>query len=329
MIITKQSSNFNLYHALDIIFFADYNSIMMKCNICPRNCNIDRSIHKGYCKSEENIHVSKVMLHKWEEPCISGPCECINDNIGSGTIFFSGCNLRCIYCQNYDISQLKSGKKISIETLVSIFKQLENKGAYNINLVTPTHYTEQIIKALKIYKPSIPVIWNSSGYEKVETLKKLEGLIDIYLMDFKYFDETIAKELSLAPNYPSNAKSCLLECKRQIPNNIFDKNGLMKKGIIVRHLCLPTYTDDSKNIVNWINENLGNKTILSIMSQYVPMHKALSHPKINRKLKPIEYKIVVSHLQKLGFSNAYIQDFDSQSTDFTPNFQEDCDDYDY
>ena len=293
------------------------------CTLCPRNCNIDRTQSMGFCGQKNQVFVSKVMLHKFEEPCICGFSECAEENSGSGAIFFSGCNLRCIYCQNHDISQKQSGKMVSVQTLVNIFKQLENAGALNINLVTPTHYTEQIIEALKIYTPSSPVIWNSSGYEKAETLQKLDGLVDIFLMDFKYFDSNLAKELSNAKDYPKNAKECLKTIKSMIPNNIFDQNGIMQKGIIVRHLVLPEMTNDSKNILDWIKENLGADTIVSLMSQYVPMHKAVGHPKIGRKLKPIEYKTVVAHAKKLGFDNAYIQDLSSSDTTYTPNFSQD------
>lgn len=299
------------------------------CKICPRNCNIDRNKNFGYCKSPSTIRISKVMIHKYEEPCLVGFNECVNDNAGSGAIFFSGCNLRCIYCQNYSISQIEHGKEITIQTLISIMKQLEQKGVLNINLVTPTHYTNEIIEALKIYKPSIPIIWNSSGYELPETIEKLKGLIDIFLVDFKYFDENLALEFSAAKNYPLFVKNVLLTCKKLQPENTFDTNGHMKSGLIVRHLCLPNCTKDSKKIIDWISENLGNNTILSLMSQYVPMYKAINNNKINRKLKPLEYKILVSYLNSKGFKNAYIQDFDSQSTDFTPDFEDKNNDFIY
>ena len=260
------------------------------------------------------------MLHKFEEPCISGNNEYVENNPGSGAIFFCGCNLRCIYCQNHDISQAKSGKPVTINGLVDIFKQLENAGALNINLVTPTHYTKQIVEALKIYKPSIPIVWNSSGYENTEAMNELSGLVDIFLMDFKYFDNDIANKLSTAPNYPDIAKNAILKARQLIPNDEINEIGYMKKGLIVRHLVLPNMTQDSKNILEWIQKNLGQKTIVSLMSQYVPMHKAINHPQIGRKLKPIEYKTVVSYAQKLGFSNAYVQELSSSDTIYTPDF---------
>ena len=300
-----------------------------KCKVCPRNCNIDRNTSLGYCKTPNNLRVSKVMVHKYEEPCLVGFNDCIEENPGSGAIFFSGCNLRCIYCQNYNISQINHGKEISIGTLVSIFKQLEDKGVLNINLVTPTHYLNQIIEALKIYKPKVPIVWNSSGYEKPENIEKLKGLVDIFLVDFKYYDNNIAYELSNAKNYPEIVKSVLITCKKLCPTNKFDTNGHMTNGIIVRHLVLPNCTEDSKNIINWISDNLGSDTIFSLMSQYVPMHMALKNSKINRKIKPLEYKLLISHLNSKGFKNAYIQDFDSQSSEFTPDFNKTNSDFIY
>lgn len=301
----------------------------LKCNICPRNCNKNRTTELGFCNSYNNIRISKVMIHKFEEPCLVGFNNIVTKNPGSGAIFFSGCNLKCIYCQNYNISQIEHGKEITISTLVSLFKQLEKKGVLNINLVTPTHFTNQIIEALKIYKPNIPIVWNSSGYEKPETIQKLKNYIDIFLVDFKYFNDNLAFEFSRAKNYPENAKNVLLECKKICPVDEFDANGHIKKGIIVRHLCLPNCTNDSKQIIDWIANNLGRQTILSLMSQYVPMYKALENNKINRKLKPIEYKILVNYLKEKGFNNAYIQDFDSQNKDYTPDFEESNTDFEY
>lgn len=298
-----------------------------KCNICPRNCNVERSLQNGFCLSNDNIRVSKVMIHKFEEPCLVGFSDCIENNPGSGAIFFSGCNLKCIYCQNYDISQIEHGKEISKETLISIFKQLESKGVLNINLVTPTHFTNQIIEALTEYKPKVPIVWNSSGFEKPETIERLKGLVDIFLVDFKYFSPDLALELSNAKQYPDYVKKVLLTCKKICPFDEFDSNGHMIKGLIIRHLCLPNCTEDSKNIINWIYDNLGNDTYLSLMSQYVPMYKALKNNKINRKLKPIEYKILVNHLISKNFNNVFLQDFDSQNTSYTPNFNSNDNDF--
>lgn len=291
------------------------------CNICPRNCNIDRSKQIGFCKAHDKPIISKVMLHYFEEPPISG-------GNGSGAIFFSSCTLKCVYCQNYEISTECQGKEISITALVSLFKQLENAGANNINLVTPTHFTEQIIEALKIYKPKIPIVWNTSGYEKAETIQKLAGFVDIFLTDFKYFSSDLSAKLSLAPNYFETCSKATLEMRKIQPKDVFE-NGLMKKGIIIRHLCLPNQTKDSEKIIDWIYENLGNETYLSLMSQYVPMGNAKSFPEINRKIKPIEYKILINRLNKLGFKNVFLQDYTSASEEFTPDFQDKKQDFIY
>ena len=292
------------------------------CNICPRECSVQRRTQRGYCGKTNKIYISKVMLHKFEEPCISGTL-CPEENTrGSGAIFFSGCNLKCIYCQNYSISQMEHGKAISTNKLIEIFKKLESAGAYNINLVTPTHYTAQIIKALKKYKPSIPVVWNSSGYEKAETIKKLAGLVDIFLIDFKYMDNDLSLELSNAPSYSKFAKETILEAKKLAPKDIFDNNGIMQKGLIIRHLCLPNCTNDSKKIIDWIKDNLGTDQIISLMSQYVPCFKATNNKKIGRPLKPVEYKILVNYLIKNGFENAFTQELSSGDTCYTPNFDE-------
>lgn len=282
------------------------------CSICPRNCNINRSKTVGFCKAGLNPKVSKVMLHYFEEPPIS-------DKNGSGAIFFSSCTLKCVYCQNFEISTECEGKEISIETLVSLFKQLENAGSNNINLVTPTHFTNQIIEALKIYKPKIPIVWNTSGYEKPETIKLLKDYVDIYLTDFKYFSSELSAKFSLAPNYFDVCSKATLEMRKNQPKDVFE-NGLMKKGIIIRHLCLPGQTKDSEKIIDWINNNLGNETYLSLMSQYVPMGNAKNHPEINRKIKPLEYKILINKLNNLGFKNVFLQDYSSASTEFTPDF---------
>ena len=288
------------------------------CNICPRKCNIDRAKSVGFCKATNNPRISKVMQHYFEEPPISGTD--INQG-GSGTVFFSSCTLKCIYCQNYEISSSCEGKEITIQTLANIFKQLEEAGANNINLVTPTHYTYQIIEALKIYKPKIPIVWNTSGYEKEETIALLKDYVDIYLTDFKYFSSDLSKSLSLAPDYFENCAKATLQMRKNQPLDVFE-NGLMKKGIIIRHLVLPNNTNDSQNIIDWIYENLGNKTYLSLMSQYVPVAKALDIPDLNRKVNPLEYKILVKKLEKLGFKNVFLQDFNSASSEFTPNFRQ-------
>ena len=283
------------------------------CKVCPRNCQVDRNLNAGFCGATNNLKVSKVMLHHWEEPIISG-------TNGSGAIFFSHCNLKCIFCQNYEISSNGAGKEISIDNLISIFKQLEKAGAHNINLVSPTQYSNQIIEALKIYKPTIPVVWNSNGYESIETLKKLKGLVDIYLCDFKYFDNSLATEFSNAPNYLETCSNALQEMISQQPQNIIE-NNLLKNGIIIRHLVLPNYSNDSIKILDHIKENFGTKIIISLMSQYLPCFKAINHKTLGRKLKPIEYKRVLTAFESLGFTNGFCQELTSASSDFIPDFK--------
>lgn len=295
------------------------------CNICPRNCNIDRNKSLGFCKATNNPKISKVMLHYFEEPPISGVGENAN---GSGTIFFSSCTLKCIYCQNYEISTSCDGKEITIEVLSDLFKQLERAGANNINLVTPTHYTKQIIEALDIYKPNIPIVWNTSGYEKPETIEMLKDYVDIYLTDIKYVSPELSGKYSFAKNYFENCSKSILKMRENQPEDVFE-NGLMKKGIIIRHLVLPSSTDDSKAVINWIYDNLGPNTYLSLMSQYVPMANAKQYSEINRKIKPIEYKVLVNHLEKLDFKNVFLQDYSSATTDYTPNFSENKTNFQY
>lgn len=295
------------------------------CDICPRNCKVDRSKNQGFCKSGETVKIAKVMKHYFEEPPIS--CCDINDG-GSGAIFFSGCNLKCVYCQNEEISHEGVGKEITIQKLAEIFKKLEQLGANNINLVTPTHYTEQILAALEIYRPSIPIIWNTSGYEKPEVIERLAGSVDIFLTDFKYFEPETAKRLSGAENYPDFCKRSTIKMREVKPKDII-QNGIMKSGIIIRHLILPNHSGDSIKIMDWINENLGKDTIVSLMAQYVPTEKAQKIPEISRKIKPIEYKIVEKHLLKLGFKNVFVQELDSADLSFTPDFLKHDDILDY
>lgn len=286
----------------------------MKCNLCPRNCGIDRMKTVGFCSTPQDIYVAKIMLHYWEEPIISGPQNCS----GSGAIFFAGCNLKCVYCQNYDITNCCVGRKLSTQGLVDEIKKLESMGATNINLVTPTHYTDKIIEALTLYKPKIPVVWNSSGYEKSEQIEKLKDLIDIYLVDLKYMDKNLAREFSNALDYPQVATQTILQMKKNQPKDIIE-NGLMKKGVIVRHLVLPNCVENSFACLDWIKNNLSNP-IISVMSQYTPCYKALNNTKINRKLHKIEYKRVLAYIDKLKFDNGYVQEMDSASTCYTPDF---------
>ena len=281
----------------------------MKCELCPRKCGIDRKTQVGFCCAK-TLKVARVMKHFWEEPIISG-------TNGSGAIFFSHCSLKCIYCQNKEISQDGKGEEITVNNLVEIFKELEKTGVHNINLVTPTHYTDEIISALKIYRPRVPIVWNTSGYEEVSTIKKLKSYVDIFLTDIKYFSSDISSKLSYAKDYFEKASKAVLQMRDNIPEDIIE-NGVMKKGLIIRHLVIPSFSADSLKIVEWINNNLGNKTYISLMSQYLPLND--SPAPINRKIKPIEYKIVMNKLLKLGFNNTFIQDMDSANEKFIPKF---------
>lgn len=283
----------------------------MLCNGCPRGCNVDRDKSVGVCGVPFAPKVAKAYLHKWEEPCISG------EN-GSGTIFFSGCNLKCVYCQNYDISSEAKGKIITVERLSQIFRELEEKGATNINLVSPSHYVDAIISALDIYKPDIPIVYNCNGYDSIETLERLKDYVDIFLIDFKYIDENIALEYSRAKDYPNIAKANILKARQLQPKEVFE-GEVLKKGVIIRHLILPNHIDNSIKILEWIKENVDNPFI-SLMGQYMPMYKASEYPKINRKLKSIEYKIVEKKMLDLGLVNGYTQELTSADEGYTPAF---------
>lgn len=285
----------------------------MFCNLCPRQCNIDRNKFAGFCGVTNNVKIARASLHFWEEPIISGKS-------GSGTIFFSGCNLKCVYCQNYDISHKGFGKEITIERLAQIFKELEEKGANNINLVTPSHYVTQIVEALKIYRPNIPIVYNTSGYDSVETLKKLNGYVDVYLTDLKYFSEELSKKYSKAENYFKITTQAILEMVRQQPNNVYNEKGMLIKGVIVRHMVLPGLMSDSYKVLDWILENLGSDALVSVMGQYTPYFNVESYPEINRKLKPIEYKLVLNYFNKIGLKNGFMQSLESATEDYIPPF---------
>ena len=261
----------------------------------------------------DKIRIARAELHFWEEPCISG-------EKGSGTIFFSGCPLKCVYCQNSDISSGGFGKEISVERLAEIFRELEEKGAHNINLVTPTHYSEQILKAFRIYRPNIPVVYNCSGYESVETLKKFEGIVDIYLTDIKYFDSDVSEKYSKAKDYFEVTSQAVKEMIRQQPENVFDENGIMKKGVIIRHLVLPLNLTQTRKIFQWIKDELGTDVIISLMSQYIPLGKACEHKEINRKLTTREYEKALDLFDDFGFENGFMQELSSSKEYYIPPF---------
>mgnify|MGYP000111710073 CR=1 FL=1 len=286
----------------------------MTCNICPRNCSAKRSKNPGFCCMGEMPVVSKAYLHMWEEPCISG----VN---GSGTVFFSGCNLKCVFCQNYKISQENFGIEITTDKLAQIFINLQQKGAHNINLVNPTHFVKQIREALqKAEGLKIPVVYNSNGYEKAETLRTMEGMINVYLPDLKYYNPEVSRKYSGASDYFEVATAAISEMYRQVGGVVFDENGLIKKGMIIRHLILPGMAKQSIKILDWIKANLPGDILISLMSQYTPYYKAEKHPEINRRITRYEYDMVVNHCIKIGLDNGYIQERDSAEEEYIPDF---------
>ncbi len=285
----------------------------MKCSICPRNCGADRSENTGICGAGDKIKIARAAPHYWEEPCLSG------EN-GSGTVFFSGCNLGCVFCQNYDVSHRAYGAEVSDIQLMRTFDKLIEKGVHNLNLVTPSHYVPQLAKVLREYKSPVPVVYNSSAYEKAETLKLLEGLVDIYLPDIKYFDSAPAQKYSGAADYFEYASSAVLEMHRQVGGVVLDGNGIAKKGIIIRHLVLPGNISQAVKVFEWVRDNLPDDTYISVMRQYTPFGKATEMPPVNRRLSSREYAIVKQKILAMGFENCYFQSSESAKESFIPNF---------
>lgn len=290
--------------------------ILKQCTICPHNCGINRVEGQvGRCKSKDIVKIALYSIHNFEEPCISG-------EKGSGTVFFSNCNMNCVFCQNYEISQQEKGKEISIEELAKIFIKQQEKNVENINLVTPTSYVPQIIAAIKIAKTQglkIPIVYNTNGYEKVETIKMLEGYIDIYLPDLKYSDNLLAKRLSKVDNYFEIATEAIKEMYRQTGKAQFDENGIMKKGMIIRHLVLPNHILNSRRVLKWINDNM-NDVYVSVMAQYFPTYKAKKIYDINRKLTQEEYKQIETYLYRLNLENGYIQELGEHEEEYVPKW---------
>ena len=289
--------------------------LISKCEICPRKCKVNRYEKKGYCRCDDKVRIALVSKHYFEEPCISG-------RNGSGTIFFSNCNLNCIFCQNHDISQGGKGIDVTIERIAEIMLEQQERGANNINLVTPTMYVEQIIKAIDIAKKNglnIPIVYNTNGYEEVETIKKLNGYIDIYLPDFKYFTNELAIKYSKAPNYFEKVTSALIEMQSQFDEYVFD-GEIMKKGMIVRHLVLPNHIQNSKNVLKWIKDNLRKDIYVSVMAQYFPTYKAIGDELIGRKLSFSEYRKIEQYFYSLDIENGYIQDLGKHEEEFVPDF---------
>ena len=291
--------------------------MLENCMLCPHKCGVNRiEGKKGRCKCDNKLKIALASLHMFEEPCISG------EN-GSGTVFFSNCNLNCIYCQNYEISSLGKGKEITIEHLAEIFLKQQEKGAHNINLVTPTMYASQIIEALKIAKSkglNIPIVYNSNGYENINTIKLLNGYIDVYLPDLKYYSNELAKKYSNVDNYFETATKAIKEMYNQVGIAKFDENGLIKKGVIIRHLVLPNHIQNTKNILKWIKENMPDDIYVSIMAQYFPTYKAKEDDLINRKLNQKEYNEVLNYLYSLDLENGYIQELGEHEEEYVPNF---------
>lgn len=294
----------------------DILKLLEKCELCPRKCGVNRlKGQTGYCGAGFDVMAARVMLHKWEEPCIS----CGN---GSGAVFFSKCSMSCVYCQNYDISQGDIGKTISIDRLSNIFIELESNGANNINLVSPTHYVPQIITALDLAKQKgldIPVIYNSNGYENAEVIKQLQGYIDIYLPDIKYFSSKYSCKYSNTSNYFEYTSKAVIEMYRQA-GRPYLVNGILKKGLIIRHLLLPGLLSESKRILDWISLNFSNNVYISLMSQYVPMFKTALFPEINRKTESRTYEWLVNYALSIGLDRGFIQDTDSALDIYTPEF---------
>ena len=284
----------------------------MICNQCPRRCNVDRENALGYCRAPNAYKLARASLHFWEEPCISGKS-------GSGAVFFSGCNLGCVFCQNYEISHKCKGVEVSEERLIRIFEHLVDEGANNINLVNPTHYAVQLAHTLKKYKPPVPVVYNTSGYDSVDTLKLLDGLVDIYLPDFKYIRNDKALRYSRAEDYPQFAMAALTEMKRQVGNDVFDENGIMKRGMIIRHLVLPGNTNSAIQALDYLAENFGD-TYISVMAQYVPCTDLSEYKEINRKITKREYDKVVNHILELGLEKVFLQKLESATEDYIPEF---------
>ena len=290
----------------------------MKCNLCPRCCNVDRDCGEiGFCLAPGEMMIARYSLHKWEEPVISG-------EVGSGTIFFSYCNLRCLFCQNYEISEYHKGRVVTVEECCDICLDLEKNGALNINLVTPTIWVDKIIKGLDLTKEKglkIPVVYNSSGYEKLETLKKLEGYVDIYLPDFKYYANELSWKFSHCKDYFEIADKALEEMVHQVGDIVIDDDGIMKRGVIVRHLLLPGHLEDSKMVIKYLYLKYQDKIIFSIMNQYTPVREC-KYEELNQVVREDEYDELVNYAYDLGIRNAFIQEGESCKESFIPDFNQ-------
>ncbi len=295
----------------------------MECILCPRRCRVDRDRGSGYCGERSDVRVARASLHMWEEPCISG-------KMGSGTVFFSGCPLKCVFCQNRKIMSGDRGSVLTPRQLASLFLLLQDKGAANINLVTPTHFTPQIAEALRMSKAeglSIPIVYNTSGYERVETLQMLAGLVDIYLPDLKYYSGELAARYSNAPDYFEQASSAISEMVRQAGAPLFDNalpdDQMMRRGVIVRHMVMPGHVRDSMKVIKYLYDTYKDDIYISIMNQYTPPAAMADHPEINRRVTRREYEKVIDYAIALGVENAFVQEGDTARESFIPDFDED------
>lgn len=286
------------------------------CNLCPRRCGANRTQRAGFCGARDKVRIALVSLHQWEEPCLVG-------EQGAGTVFFSYCNLRCAYCQNHEISHGGKGMEVSTERLVEIFLEQQARGAATLDLVTPTHYVPQIIAALDMAREQgfdLPVVYNSSGYETVETIEALRGYVDIFLPDLKYMSAESGGEYSAAADYFSYASAAIKKMVELTGPVEFSADGQMKKGVLVRHMVLPGHRHESMELMKWLWENFGRTIQVSLMNQYTPMYKAAEHKKINRRLTTFEYESVVDYVLDLGMENVYVQERRSASEEYVPEF---------
>lgn len=289
---------------------------MTECRLCPRQCGVERSKRTGYCGVSDRVKLARAALHFWEEPCISG-------ERGSGTVFFSGCALKCVFCQNYQLSAGHFGKEVSIQRLAEIFLELQQQGAHNINLVTGGHYVPQIVQALELVRKDlkIPVVYNSSGYETVETLRQLKGYVDIYLPDLKYYSPERSARYSNAKDYFAVASQAVQEMFSQVGPVQFDEQGMLQKGVVVRHMVMPNGVEDTMDILTWIAEHLPLDDILvSVMSQYTPFYKSADYPEINRRLTQEEYDRVLDWMECMGIEQGFVQELSSAKEEYTPDF---------
>ena len=292
--------------------------MLEKCTLCPHKCGANRIKGEiGRCKSTDKVKIALYSTHEFEEPCISG----IN---GSGTVFFSNCNLNCIFCQNYEISQLGRGKEISTNELADIFLKQQEKNVENVNLVTPTSYVPQIIEAIQIARKHgfrLPIVYNTNAYENIETIKLLDGYVDIYLPDLKYVENDLAKKYSKIDNYFEIATEAIKEMYRQVGNPILNSDGIMQRGIMIRHLVLPTYIENSKKVLDWIKNNLPKEVYVSIMAQYFPTYMAKKDKRINRKLTKYEWNKILDYIEVLGIENGFVQELGEHEEEYVPNWE--------